>query len=328
MPETLNVQGNAQPLLKVTDLAVRFGEVRAVDGVSFTIAPGETLGLVGESGSGKSTVGRAILQLVRSSDGTVELDGTDLGALNGERLRTMRRKMQVVFQDPRGSLDPRMRISAILAEPLVIHGLRDKAAMADRVRDLMRLVGLHDDMADRFPHQISGGQAQRVAIGRALALDPALIVADEPVSSLDVSIQAQVMNLLADLRASLGLSMLFIAHDLAVVRHISDRIAVMYLGQIVELAPRDRIYAKPLHPYTRSLLSAVPVPDPARERARKRIILEGDPPSPDNPPPGCPLSSRCALRRELGDPAECETRRPALTEAALGHHVACHFARE
>ncbi|WP_241239663.1 ABC transporter ATP-binding protein [Silicimonas algicola] len=324
----MKVQEKAQPLLKVTDLAVRFGEVRAVDGVSFTIAPGETLGLVGESGSGKSTVGRAILQLVRSSGGTVELDGTDLGALNGERLRTMRRKMQVVFQDPRGSLDPRMRISAILAEPLVIHGLRDKTAMADRVRDLMRLVGLHDDMADRFPHQISGGQAQRVAIGRALALEPALIVADEPVSSLDVSIQAQVMNLLADLRASLGLSMLFIAHDLAVVRHISDRIAVMYLGQIVELAPRDRIYAKPLHPYTRSLLSAVPVPDPARERARKRIILEGDPPSPDNPPPGCPLSSRCALRRELGDPAECEKRRPALTETALGHHVACHFARE
>lgn len=320
------INASEPPLLMVDDLSVRFGDVHAVNQVSFAIARGETLGLVGESGSGKSTVGLAILQLIRSSAGSIKLGGVELGGLKPDELRAARKKMQVVFQDPRGSLDPRMKIGEILAEPLIIHRMHGKAETRKRVRELMQLVGLREELYDRYPYQISGGQAQRVAIGRALALDPELIIADEPISSLDVSIQAQVINLLSDLKTSLGLSLLFIAHDLAVVRHISDRIAVMYLGQIVELASKDQIYTRPKHPYTESLLSAVPRPDPVRELSRNRIILKGEVPTPDNPPPGCPLSSRCQLRRELGDPADCEAKRPPLREVEPDHLVACHFA--
>lgn len=314
------------PMLEVENLSVRFGQVRAVDNVSFTLAVGETLGLVGESGSGKSTVGRAIVQIIRPSEGSVRVGGVEMTTLRTEALRSHRKRMQMIFQDPRGSLDPRMRVAEILAEPMVIHATHQGEKLTAKVNELLALTGLSPSVIDRFPHQLSGGQAQRVAIGRALALDPALIVADEPISSLDVSIQAQIINLLADLRASFNLSLLFIAHDLAVVRHIADRVAVMYLGRIVELADKRHLYSKPLHPYTISLLSAVPVPDPVRERGRSRVILEGEVPTPDSIIAGCALKTRCPLRARLGNPERCAGERPELRNARSGHLVACHFA--
>ncbi len=315
-----------EKILEVSDVSVTFGRVVAVDGVSLEIHRGEIVGLVGESGSGKSTLGRAILQIVRPARGSIRFGGTELVGIDPEALRRHRRDLQMIFQDPRGSLDPRMRVAAILAEPMVIHGTHDRAARRARVAEVLDIVGLRADVLDRFPHQLSGGQAQRVAIGRALVLDPVLLVADEPISSLDVSIQAQVINLLSDLRAELGIALLFIAHDLAVVRHIADRVAVMYLGGIVELADKRRLFEHPLHPYTRSLQSAVPVPDPKRERTRTRIILEGEIPTPDNPPPGCALSTRCPLRASLGGPDRCTAERPPLRQVHPGHAVACHFA--
>jgi oligopeptide/dipeptide ABC transporter ATP-binding protein len=313
-------------LLRVHGVTVRFGPVTAVDGVSVTLRRGEILGLVGESGSGKSTLGKAILQIVRPSTGSVHLNGADLTAMAPAELRQHRRSIQMIFQDPRGSLDPRMRVADILAEPMVIHRTHGRDARTERVRTVLDIVGMSPAVLDRFPHQLSGGQAQRIAIARALALEPQALVADEPISSLDVSVQAQVINLLSDLRTRLGLAILFIAHDLAVVRHIADRVAVMYLGRVVELADRATLYGNPLHPYTRSLLSAVPVPDPQRERTRIRVILKGEIPSPDDVPPGCGLSGRCPLRAELGNPERCTAERPALRRIGDDHEVACHFA--
>jgi oligopeptide/dipeptide ABC transporter ATP-binding protein len=324
-----NAGGQKSPapvLLRAQGVTVRFGRVTAVDDVSVMLRRGEILGLVGESGSGKSTLGRAILQIVRPSAGTVELNGADLTAMAPAELRQHRRSLQMIFQDPRGSLDPRMRVADILAEPMVIHRTHGREARGERVRKVLDIVGLGPALLGRFPHQLSGGQAQRVAIARALVLDPQALVADEPISSLDVSVQAQIINLLSDLRARLGLAILFIAHDLAVVRHIADRVAVMYLGRVVELADRAALYGSPLHPYTRSLLSAVPVPDPLRERTRTRVILKGEIPSPDDVPPGCGLSGRCPLRADLGDPHRCTAERPALRRVTDGHDVACHFA--
>ncbi len=295
--------------------------VRAVDEVSFAIAPGETLGLVGESGCGKSTVARAILRLVEPTAGQVLFEGRDVLTLKAADLRALRRRMQIVFQDPYGSLNPRMTVRQTLREPLDIHRLATGAARETRVAALLEEVGLSPDLADRYPHELSGGQRQRVGIARALSVEPAFIVCDEPVSALDVSVQAQVLNLLADLRTQRQLTYLFIAHDLAVVRHIAERVAVMYLGRIVELAPARALYADPRHPYTRSLLSAVPVPDPGAQRAR--IVLQGDMPSPAKPPPGCPFHPRCP------HPAKndrCRTELPILREIAPGHHAACHFA--
>ncbi|MDF0601236.1 ATP-binding cassette domain-containing protein [Psychromarinibacter sp. C21-152] len=317
---------DAAPLLQVTDLRVSFGAVKAVDGVSFDLRPGEILGLVGESGSGKSTVGRAVLRINRVSSGSIRFEGTEVTGLSPHALLPLRRRMQMIFQDPRGSLDPRMKVGRLLAEPLEIHGLLDRQGRRARVAELLRLVGLAPEAAGRYPHQFSGGQAQRIAIARALALDPALIVADEPISSLDVSIQAQVINLLAELRRSLQVAMIFIAHDLSVVRHIADRVAVMYLGRIVEIADKADLYTRPGHPYTRSLLSAVPLPDPVKERQRSRTILKGELPSPENPPSGCCFSTRCPLRASLGDPPECTATRPQLNETGGGHRIACHFA--
>jgi oligopeptide/dipeptide ABC transporter ATP-binding protein len=295
--------------------------VRAVDDVSFTVDPGETLGLVGESGCGKSTVARTILRLVEPTAGSVHFDSRDVLALGAPELRALRRRMQIVFQDPYGSLNPRMTVRRTLREPLDIHRLATGPARDERVAGLLREVGLSPDLADRYPHELSGGQRQRVGIARALSVEPAFIVCDEPVSALDVSVQAQVLNLLADLRAQRRLTYLFIAHDLAVVRHIADRVAVMYLGRIVELAPAPALYAGPRHPYTRSLLSAVPVPDPAAQR--QRIVLQGDPPSPARPPGGCPFHPRCP---HPAKDERCRTERPRLREAGPGHHAACHFA--
>ena len=327
-------------LLRVEGLKVHFpikegiiferhvGDVRAVDGVSFELRKGETFGLVGESGCGKSTTGRAIVRIYKPTAGRVEFDGVDIATLEGSPLRQMRRRVQMIFQDPYASLDPRMTAGSIIAEPLDIHGIGTKKERQDRIRELLPLVGLDAAHGVRYPHEFSGGQRQRIGVARALALDPDLIVADEPISALDVSIQAQILNLLQRLQGRLGLTYLFIAHDLAVVRHISDRIAVMYLGQIVEVASSRDLNTRPLHPYSVALLSAVPVPDPGIEKRRKRIILRGDVPSPAAPPSGCRFHTRCWLRERLGNPERCSAEEPVLRELESGHAVACHFAED
>jgi oligopeptide transport system ATP-binding protein len=298
----------------------KIADVKAVDGLSFHVKRGETLGLVGESGCGKSTTGRAILQLYKPTAGSVDFGGTELTNIKGNELRKMRRRMQMIFQDPYASLNPRMSVGSIIGEPLQIHGLsKGGAARRERIQELMRVVGLNPYYANRYPHEFSGGQRQRIGIARALAVEPDFIVADEPVSALDVSIQAQIINLMEDLQQQFGLTYLFIAHDLSVVRHISDRVGVMYLGKMMEMADRNELYENPLHPYTKALLSAVPVPDPAVEIGRERIILTGDVPSPLRPPPGCVFSTRCPIVID-----ECRQVIPEWRDVGGGHWVACH----
>ncbi len=296
----------------------RVGSIKAVDGVSFDIFRGETLGLVGESGCGKSTTGRAILQLYRPTAGEVYFEGEDLIALKGERLRRMRRRMQMIFQDPYASLNPRMTVGDIIGEPLTVHNISKGKERRERVQELLQVVGLNPYFVNRYPHEFSGGQRQRIGVARALAVHPDFIICDEPISALDVSIQAQIINLLEDLQEEFDLTYLFIAHDLSVVRHISDRIAVMYLGKIVELTTRFELYDDPKHPYTQALLSAVPIPDPVVEEARRRIILEGDVPSPANPPVGCNFNTRCPRVMDV-----CYEQEPAFLDAGDGHWVAC-----
>jgi oligopeptide transport system ATP-binding protein len=306
------------------------GDVKAVDGVSFDIYQGETLGLVGESGCGKSTTGRTILQLHRPTAGQIHLNGTDLASLKGNRLRQMRRRMQMIFQDPYASLNPRMTVGSIIGEPMEIFKLAGSRERKQRVEELLQLVGLNPYFASRYPHEFSGGQRQRIGVARALALQPDFMVCDEPIAALDVSIQAQVVNLLERLQEQFGLTYLFIAHDLSMVRHISDRVAVMYLGKIVELTNRDTLYTNPLHPYTQALLSAVPIPDPVIEEQRQRIILEGDVPSPSNPPEGCNFNTRCPLAIDTCFQVEPEFKQMALPTAGdeaetTTHWVACHL---
>jgi oligopeptide/dipeptide ABC transporter ATP-binding protein len=325
-------QADGNVLLKVVDLKKHFpinrgiflqrqvGAVKAVDGVSFEIHQGETLGLVGESGCGKSTTGRSILQLYPPTSGHVYFRDTDLTQASAEKIRGLRRDMQIIFQDPYASLNPRMTVGSIVAEPLEVHAIGNRRERDERVKELLRLVGLNPYFINRYPHEFSGGQRQRIGIARALALEPEFIVCDEPISALDVSIQAQVVNLLQELQEKLGLTYLFIAHDLSMVRHISDRVAVMYLGKIMELADRDELYVNPLHPYTQALLSAVPIPDPNKEKRRKRIILEGDVPSPANPPSGCPFHTRCPLAVEV-----CSNVTPEWREVSPKHWVYCHL---
>ncbi len=306
----------------------KVGDVRAVDGVSFEIRKGETLGLVGESGCGKSTTGRALIRLREATGGTVRFDGKDLAALSRDELRRMRRRMQIIFQDPYSSLNPRMTVGSIVSEPIETHHLAKGKEKDNRVQELLRLVGLNPNYTNRYPHEFSGGQRQRIGVARALAVEPEFIVCDEPISALDVSIQAQVMNLLVDLREEFGLTYLFIAHDLSAVRHISDRVGVMYLGTMVEIGPPSAIYETPGHPYTRALLSAVPVPNPKTERRRKRVILTGDVPSPANPPSGCRFHTRCWLYERLGRPENCRTIDPQLRLIGEDHRAACHYAEE
>jgi oligopeptide transport system ATP-binding protein len=304
------------------------GTVKAVDDVTFEVRRGETLGLVGESGCGKSTTGRAMIRLREPTAGSVKFDGVELTTLKSGPLRQLRRRMQIIFQDPYGSLDPRMTVGAIISEPLDTHRLAKGEEKRARVAELLKMVGLDPSYVNRYPHEFSGGQRQRIGVARALAVEPEFIVCDEPISALDVSIQAQVLNLLTDLRDRLGLTYLFIAHDLSVVKHISDRVAVMYLGKIVEIGPPDTIYAGPGHPYTRALLSAVPVPDPHMERKRRRVILTGDVPSPANPPAGCRFHTRCWLYERLGKPENCRTIDPPLREVGPDQLAACHYAED
>jgi oligopeptide transport system ATP-binding protein len=320
----------SEPILRVENLVKHFevggglfggrpAVVKAVDGVSFEIGRGETLGLVGESGCGKTTTGRCILRLEPPTGGRVIFEGRDLSTLSAAELRGMRRRMQVIFQDPYSSLNPRMTVGQIIAEPLAVHRIvPDRAARAARVQDLLRHAGLLPAMARRYPHELSGGQRQRVGIARALAMEPSLIICDEPVSALDVSIQAQIINLLEELQAEFGLTYLFVAHDLSVVRHISDRVAVMYLGKIVEITDRKSLYEDPLHPYTKALLSAVPIPDPVVEARREHVVLGGEVPSPLNPPSGCVFHPRCPIAV-----AECRTTVPELRQIRPGHRAAC-----
>lgn len=331
------MNGNgARNLVEIEDLKMYFpirsgmvmerhvGDVKAVDDVSFEIKRGETLGLVGESGCGKTTVGRTILRLYEPTAGRITFDGRDISALKGRELRKLRRRMQMVFQDPYSSLNPRRNVANIVGEPLKVHGIASGPDLDARVRKTLDVVGLPVDAANRYPHEFSGGQRQRIGLARSLALNPDLIVCDEPVSALDVSIQAQIINLLEELQDEFELTYLFIAHDLAVVRHISDRIAVMYLGKIVEIAPAAELYERPLHPYTRALLSAVPIPDPVVERGRERILLVGDIPSPAHPPPGCRFHTRCPFAQ----PERCPDEVPELRSLASGHVAACHYAED
>ena len=323
---------NADTLLRVENLKMHFpiyrgvfqrqvGAVLAVDGISFDVRRGETLGLVGESGCGKSTTGRAILQLYKPTAGNVHFEGVDLIKLRGEELRHMRRKMQMIFQDPYASLNPRMTVEQIVGEPLIVHSAATGKEIHERVENLLGLVGLNPAFATRYPHEFSGGQRQRIGVARALALQPSFIICDEPISALDVSIQAQVVNLLEELQEQFNLTYLFIAHDLSMVRHISKRVAVMYLGVIVELTSRDELYLNPLHPYTQALLSAVPIADPVVSAQRQRTILEGDVPSPANPPSGCHFRTRCPIAESI-----CAEKQPEFRELKAGHFVACHFA--
>jgi len=322
---------DGEVLLTVTNLKKYFpikegvfrrhvGDVKAVDGVSFDICKGETFGLVGESGSGKSTIGRVMLQLDDATDGSIAFDGSELTEVKQAELRALRPRMQIVFQDPHTSLNPRMTVGSIIAEPLREHGVSKGQEREDRVDDLLTKVGLDPMHANRYPHEFSGGQRQRIGIARAIALNPDFIVADEPIAALDVSIQAQVINLFEDLQKELGLTYLFISHDLAMVRHIADRVAVMYLGRFMELGDVNAVYDNPLHPYTIALHSAVPVPDPEVEAERTQIILEGDIPSPSNPPPGCPFNTRCPIAQD-----RCVEEVPEWTEVEPNHWVACHF---
>lgn len=297
------------------------GAVKAVDGVSFDIYTGETLGLVGESGSGKSTTGRVILQLSNATEGSITFEGQELTSMNERGVRTLRPRMQMIFQDPHASLNPRMNVGTIIGEPLREHNAARGQEREKRVDELLELVGLEPKHANRYPHEFSGGQRQRIGIARAIALNPDFIVCDEPIAALDVSIQAQVVNLLEELQDTLGLTYLFISHDLSMIRHIADRVAVMYLGQIMELSDVDDLYDNPKHPYTKALLSAVPVPDPEVEAARQRVILEGDIPSPSNPPPGCPFNTRCPVAQD-----RCVAEAPEWRELSSGHWIACHFA--
>ncbi len=317
----LDVQGLEMhfPITRGIIFQRQVGAIKAVDGVNFALYRGETLGLVGESGCGKSTTGRAILQLHRPTAGHVVFEGKDLTETKGEELRKMRRRMQMIFQDPYASLNPRMTVGSIVGEPLEVHGIgSSRKDRQERVQELLKTVGLNPYFVNRYPHEFSGGQRQRIGIARALAVNPAFIVCDEPISALDVSIQAQIINLLEDLQDELNLTYLFIAHDLSVVRHISDRIAVMYLGKIAEVADRDELYANPMHPYTQALLSAVPIPDPVIENQRRRIILEGDVPSPANPPKGCNFSTRCPRVMDI-----CREKEPLFKDYGNGHYVAC-----
>jgi len=320
-------------LLDVQDLKMYFpitqglliqrhvGDIKAVDGISFSIKKGETLGLVGESGCGKSTTGRAILQLYQPTGGQVIFQGDDLTRLKGETLRRKRRQMQMIFQDPYASLNPRMTVGNIISEPLEVHNIYpSRRERRERVQDLLRVVGLNPYFVNRYPHEFSGGQRQRIGVARSLAVNPEFIVCDEPISALDVSIQAQIINLLEDLQGEFGLTYLFIAHDLSVVKHISDRVAVMYLGKLAELAGRDELYNNPMHPYTQSLLSAVPIADPVIEEKRQRIILEGDVPSPANPPKGCNFSTRCPRVMDI-----CHEEDPEFKDMGGGHWAACHL---
>lgn len=330
--QSTQVVSEGHPLVRVERLAVHFpvyrgllrrqvGAVRAVDGLSFDIRKGETLGLVGESGCGKSTTGRALLRLCYATAGSIFFDGSDVAALEGETLRRMRPRMQMIFQDPQASLNPRMTVGAIIAEPLVEHRKYQGDARAARVGELLNAVGLSPDYVNRYPHEFSGGQRQRIGIARALALNPDFIVCDEPIAALDVSIQAQVVNLLKELQKKLGLTYLFVSHDLSMIRHIADRVAVMYLGKMVELADVETLFAAPRHPYTKALLSAVPVPDPDVEAQRRRIILKGDIPDPANPPQGCRFCTRCPEAIE-----RCFVEEPVWRGAESNHHVACHLA--